>query len=139
MAHTGPAFDLRIFNERWHIRAPALDLRIFNERWHIQVLILDLRIFNRRWHIRVPAFDLQIFNGRRHIRVFRLLICKSLTEDGTRGWHIWVLVLSSTTSALWHSVLHFSSKVPVLFSATSALWHFSFTHRKRRKEMTKRI
>ncbi|CAB5217468.1 unnamed protein product [Rhizophagus irregularis] len=50
-----------------------------------------------------------------------------------------VLVLSSTTSALWHSVPHFSSKVPVLSSATSALWHFSFTHRKRRKEMTKRV
>ncbi|CAB5387962.1 unnamed protein product [Rhizophagus irregularis] len=49
-----------------------------------------------------------------------------------------VLVLSLTTSALWHSVPHFSSKVPVLSSATSALWHFSFTHRKRRKEMTKR-
>ncbi|CAB4401754.1 unnamed protein product [Rhizophagus irregularis] len=53
------------------------------------------------------------------------------------GWKILVLFL--TTSALWHSVPHFSSKVPVLSSATSALWHFSFTHRKRRKEMTKRV
>ncbi|PKC13831.1 hypothetical protein RhiirA5_56120 [Rhizophagus irregularis] len=50
-----------------------------------------------------------------------------------------VLVLFLTTSALWHSVPHFSSKVPVLSSATSALWHFGFTHRKRRKEMTKRV
>ncbi|RGB23247.1 hypothetical protein C1646_822189 [Rhizophagus diaphanus] len=40
-----------------------------------------------------------------------------------------VLVLSSTTLTLWHSVPHFSSKVPVLSLATSALCHFGFTYR----------
>ncbi|CAB5387844.1 unnamed protein product [Rhizophagus irregularis] len=77
----------------------------------------------------------------------RLLICESLTEDGTYGsqfFGISALQFEGPGSffdnfGLCHSVPHFSSKVPVLSSATSALWHFSFTHRKRRKEMTKRL
>ncbi|RGB39824.1 hypothetical protein C1646_664344 [Rhizophagus diaphanus] len=81
---------------------------------------------------------------------FQLLICESLTEDSTHrsqffsilafrfegpdSLAFWlfgskVLVLSSTTSALWHSVSHFGSKVPVLSSATSSLWHFGFIYR----------